>query len=67
MRAMRKWLLLLLAIALLFALPKINTRGRRDRFPLLKRVNDAVNVVAAVLLAVYLVAFGYWLWTEVLR
>lgn len=61
---MRKWLVLLLAIALLYALPKLNTRGRRSRFPLLKRVNDAVNVVAAVLLVVYLAAFIYWLVTR---
>lgn len=67
MRGMRKWLVLLLAIAVLFALPKLGARGRRDRFPLLKRINDTVNVLAAVLLVVYLVAFGYWLWTEVIR
>ena len=30
---MRKWLLLLLAIAVIFALPKINTRGTRRAFP----------------------------------
>ena len=67
MRGMRKWLVLLLAIAVLFALPKLGARGRRDRFPLLKRINETVNILAAVLLVVYLVAFGYWLWTEVIR
>lgn len=64
---MRKWLVLLLAIALLYALPKLNTRGRRSRFPLLKKIDEAVNVVAAVLLVFYLVAFLHWLWTEVIR
>lgn len=64
MREMRKWLVLLLAIALLYALPKLNTRNRRSRFPLLKRINDAVNIVAAVLLVVYLAAFVYWLVTR---
>jgi len=64
---MRKWLVLLLAIALLYALPKLNTRGRRRDFPLLKRINETVNILAAVLLVVYLVAFIYWLWTEVFR
>ncbi|HPW17171.1 MAG TPA: hypothetical protein PLP83_02185 [Candidatus Aminicenantes bacterium] len=58
---MRKWLLLLLAIAILFALPKLNTRGRRDRFPLLKRIDAAVTVAVAVLLAIYLYAFLRWL------
>lgn len=64
---MRKWLILLLAIALLYALPKLNTRGRRRDFPLMKRVNETINILAAVLLVVYLVAFLYWLWTEVIR
>lgn len=64
---MRKWLVLLLAIALLYALPKLNTRGRRRDFPLMKRVNETINILAAVLLVVYLVAFLYWLWTEVIR
>ncbi len=58
---MRKWLLLLLAIALLYALPKLNTRRTRRDFPLMKRINDAVNVAAVVLLVVYLVAFVRWL------
>jgi hypothetical protein len=64
---MRKWLILLLAIALLYALPKLNTRARRRHFPLMKRINDAVNVVVAVLLVYYLGSFLYWLWTEVIR
>lgn len=64
---MRKWLVPLLAIALLFVLPKINTRWGRRRSPLLKRINGALNALAAVLLLVYLGAFFYWLWTEVIR
>jgi len=64
---MRKWLVLLLAIALLFALPKLNTRGRRNAFPLLKRINETINILAWVLLAVYVGAFLYWIWTEVVR
>ena len=64
---MRKWLVLLLAIALLYAPPKINTRGRPRDFPLVQRVNDTINILAWVLLAVYFGAFLYWIWTEVLR
>jgi hypothetical protein len=64
---MRKWLVLLLAIALLYALPKINTRGRRNAFPLLKRINETINILAWVLLAVYVGAFLYWVWTELIR
>jgi hypothetical protein len=64
---MRKWLLALLVIALLYALPKLNSRRSRRNFPLMKRINDTVNVLAAVLLVVYLGAFLYWLWTEIIR
>lgn len=58
---MRKWLVLFLAIALLFALPKLNTRWSRRRFPLMKRIDQAITIVTAVLFVVYLVAFVYWL------
>ena len=64
---MRKWLVMLLAIAILYALPKLNTRGRGSSFPFLKRFNDTLNILVWVLLAVYLGAFLYWLWTEVIR
>ncbi len=64
---MRKWLVMLLAIALLYALPKLNTRGRRSSFPLLKRINDTINILVWVLLAVYFGAFLYWVWTQVVR
>jgi len=58
---------MLLAIALLFALPKLNTRGRRRDFPLMKRINDTINILAWVLLVVYVGAFLYWLWSELIR
>jgi hypothetical protein len=64
---MRKWLVMLLAIALLYALPKLNTRGRRNAFPLFKRINDTINILVWVLLAVYFGAFLYWVWTRVVR
>jgi hypothetical protein len=64
---MRKWLVILLAIALLYALPKLNTLGRRRDFPLMKRINDTLNILAWVLLAVYFGAFLYWVWTELIR
>jgi MFS superfamily sulfate permease-like transporter len=61
---MRKWLVLLLALAVLYVLPKINTSRSRRRFPLMKRINETVNILAAVLLVVYLAAFIYWLFTR---
>jgi hypothetical protein len=67
MPVMRKWLVALLVIAILFALPKLNSRRSRRNFPLMKRINDTINVLAAVLLVVYLAAFLYWLWTEIIR
>lgn len=64
---MRKWLTLLLALAVVYALSKLNTKRRRERYPFLKKVNDFVNILVWVLFAVYAAAFSYWLWTEVLR
>ena len=64
---MKKWLVALLVIAILYALPKLNSRRSRRNFPLMKRINDTINVLAAVLLVVYLAAFLYWLWTEIIR
>jgi hypothetical protein len=64
MPVMRKWLLLLLALAILYVLPKINTRRTRTHYPYLKRLNETINILAFVLLIVYLVAFVYWLLTR---
>jgi hypothetical protein len=61
---MRKWLLLFLAIALLFVLPKISSRRTRREFPLLQRLDNAINIIVAVFLAAYLFAFVRWLLTR---
>lgn len=61
---MRKWLVLLLVLAVLYALTKINTRRARKAFPLMKRIDMAVNVAVALLLAIYLFAFVRWLLTQ---
>jgi len=58
---MRTWLAVLLAIALLFVLPKLNTRRTRQRFPLIGRIDRAINIIVVVSLAVYLLAFIRWL------
>ena len=58
---MRKWLILLLALAILYALPKFNTRRTRRAFPLMKSIDQAINVIVIVLLAVYLYSFIRWL------
>jgi hypothetical protein len=61
---MRKWLILLLALAILYALPKLNTKRSRTRYPFLKRLDQTINILAVVLLVVYLAAFVYWLLTQ---
>jgi len=61
---MRKWLLLLLALAILYVLPKFNTKRARARFPFLKRLDRTISVLAVVLLVVYIAAFVYWLVTR---
>lgn len=64
---MRKWLVLLLGIAALYALSRFNTPWRRNRLPALKRLNDTLNILVWVLLAVYLAAFGFWLARQIAR
>jgi hypothetical protein len=64
---MRKWLVLLLGIVVLYALSRFNTPARRKRFPFFKRLNDTLNILIWVLLAVYLVSFSVWLYRQVIR
>ncbi len=61
---MRKWLVLLLALSLLYALPKLNTRRTRRDYPLMKRIDGAINVIVVALLVIYIVAFVRWLLTR---
>jgi hypothetical protein len=63
---MRKWLVFLLALAVLYAVSKLNTKKRRKKYPILKRLNAAINIVVWVMFISYLAAFIYWLITEVI-
>ena len=63
---MRKWLVFLLALAVLYAVSKLNTKKRRKKYPILKRLNTAINIVVWVMFISYLVTFIYWLITEVI-
>ena len=63
---MRKWLVFLLALAVLYAVSKLNTKKRRKKYPILKRLNTAINIVVWVMFISYLAAFIYWLITEVI-
>ncbi len=62
---MRKWLVLLLALAIVYALSKLNTQTRRRKYPILKRLDAALNILVWVMALAYLAAFVYWLITEV--
>ena len=63
----RKWLLLLLVLAVLYAASTFNTRKRQARYPILKRIDKTITILVWVLLASYGVTFLYWLYTEVIR
>lgn len=58
---MRAWLVVLLALALLVVLPRINTRSGRARYPLLKRVDDTINILTVFLLGACLAGIVAWL------
>jgi hypothetical protein len=62
---MRKWLVLLLGLSVVYALSKLNTKTRRKRYPILKRLNTALNILVWAMALAYLAAFVYWLVTEV--
>ena len=59
---MRKWLSLGLALAVLYAVSKLNTRRWRARYPFIKRVDRTITILAWTLLAAYLASFLYWLY-----
>lgn len=64
---LRKWLSLGLVVAVLYALSKLNTRKRRDRYPVIKRIDKTITILAWTLLAAYGLAFLYWLYARVIR
>jgi hypothetical protein len=64
---MRKWLFVLLVLAILYALTTLTGRKYRARNPILRRVDRAITFVVWFLLAAYGIAFFYWLFTRVIR
>ncbi len=63
---MRKWLLVLLVLAVLYALSKITAKKQQARYPFLKRLDRTITILVWVLLAAYVISFLYWLYTEVI-
>jgi hypothetical protein len=64
---MRKWLFVLLVLAILYALSTLTGKKHKAKYPILKRVDRAITVVVWFLLAAYGIAFFYWLFTQVIR
>jgi len=64
---MRKWLYVLLAISVLYALSRLNSEKRKARYPILRRIDKTVTYLAWILLAAYGITFIYWLYTEIIR
>jgi hypothetical protein len=64
---MRKWLFVLLVLAILYALSTLTGKKHKARYPILKRVDRAITVVVWILLAAYGIAFFYWLFNQVIR
>jgi len=63
---MRKWLYVLLVIAILYAISTLGNKKRRPRDPLLKRIDKIITIVVWTLVIVYGAAFLYWLYTELI-
>lgn len=64
---MRKWLSVLLLLAILYALSSLTGKKYKSRYPFLKRVDRGISVIVWILLAAYSIAFVYWLITHVIR
>ncbi|MCK4646932.1 MAG: hypothetical protein KAU46_11830 [Candidatus Aminicenantes bacterium] len=63
---MRKWLLFLVILVLVYIISKINRR-KQPRSPFLKRLNETFSIIVWILLAVYSVSFLYWLYTIIFK
>jgi len=63
----RKFLWLLLALAVISAASTLGSRRGRSASPFLKRLNRTITLVVWVLLVFYGIAFLYWLYTQVIR
>lgn len=60
---MRKWLLLLALLGLVYLVLKVS-RGKKDPSPFLKRLNETLTLLAWTLVAAYTLFFLYWLYTQ---
>jgi len=58
---MRKWLYLLLVIAILYAISTLGNQKKPSRGPILKRIDKTVTIIVWTLVIIYGAAFLYWL------
>lgn len=61
---MRKWLYLLLVIAILYAISTVGNKKRIARDPFLERIDKIITIVVWTLVIVYGAAILYWLYTN---
>lgn len=64
---MRKWLYILLFIAIVYAVSRWGTKKQGNNSPLLKQISEAINIAVWVLLVAYIVVFFYWLYTVIFK
>lgn len=64
---MRRFLIVLLLIGVFYVLSALNKKRLQNRFPFLKRIDASLTIVAYALLAVYGLAFFYWLYTMIFK
>ena len=64
---MRKWLYILLFIAVLYAVSRFGTKKQEKKYPILKQISETITIVVWVLLVVYAVTFFYWLYTVIFK
>ncbi len=63
---MRKWLLFLVILVLVYIISRINKR-KLPQSPFFKRLNETFSIIVWILLAVYSVSFLYWVYTIIFK
>ncbi len=61
---MRKWLTILLVLAVVCVLARLNTAQAHQRYPRLQRIDNAIARVVWILGGIYVVALAYWLYDK---
>ena len=64
---MRKWLILLLVLVVVYILARLNTPQSHQRYPRLKLLDTAITRFVWILAAVYFASMAYWFYETVLR